>query len=511
MRQKVVDGLSGEDPDNDAEFQRWLHTTVLPGIPEHIHWVLKLYGRKYSKVIGRRVEQQDYTRRGVMCIISEEKHEQYWIKKSANKAADFRGVNANLIKALRKTVKWEGDDGKEKQGVLTWQVFETIRFLLNIVVRTGMIYTNWQDEVLLTVPKVQGSSLLNDIRPIGLLPILRNAFFGIQYSMVKDTWQQLALVSTTQYGAQRGVGTAQFRMMEMCIFEHCYIYKNPIAKGNEDKSKAYDRPSATVGYQMGLMRMAMCQKLLIVDAKAGRTGRVHIRFAYGFAPAFQKCGFGSCGFSATQGSEDGPDKYGAFEDPLNSWWEEENMGVWIEVSEHKQIQLKGGGFVDDKAPIGLLSEICKWYTKSSLFCLFHGAEPNPPKCSVHFKDYVPDSDRLLKAENFTPPTMIIAGEDKPVVITMVEADKSLKTLGQLINPALHWKEQMTAISILAEETSLVMSGGIDRQMSKMYWTRCFERSFLYKALCVETTEEKMYAATRMLTESIWWTTTWPRH
>ena len=73
------------------------------------------------------------------------------------------------------------------------------------------------------------------------------------------------------------------------------------------------------------------------------------------------------------------------------------MGIWVEVSEWKKVQLKGGGFVDDKAPIGLMSELKNWYMQSSLFCLFHDAEPNPPKCGVHMKDYVQGSDRLLKA------------------------------------------------------------------------------------------------------------------
>ena len=98
-----------------------------------------------------------------------------------------------------------------------------VRFLLNVPIITGQVYSSWADEILLTVPKVHGSSLLNDIRPIGLIELLRNAFFGIQYATIKDTWEDLELVSTTQYGAQRGIGTAEFRMMEVCIYETCYI------------------------------------------------------------------------------------------------------------------------------------------------------------------------------------------------------------------------------------------------------------------------------------------------
>ena len=344
LRQKVVDGLSN---DFDPEFEKWLHSEVLPGIPEQVRWVLRLYARKYTEVLKRRVTQDDYRRRGVMQIITEDAHEMYWIKKGANKAVDFRGINANLIKALRKVAYWTDDEGRSRSGVLTWKAFQMVRYMLNLVIRTGLAYSTWMDEVMLTVPKVIGSLLLSEVRPIGLLALLRNAFFGMQYVLVKNTWDELLLVATTQFGAQRGLGTAQFRMSEMAIYEHCYIYIKPVGKGNEDKRKGYDRPPITGGYQMGMMRLALPTELLWLDLLVGVGGRIHVRFAYGFAPMFQRSGFGSCGFGATQGSDDGPDKYNAFEDPLNTWWEQQDMGVWVEVSEWKKVQLKGGGFVDD--------------------------------------------------------------------------------------------------------------------------------------------------------------------
>lgn len=93
-----------------------------------------------------------------MCAITEEKFEQYWAKKAANKASDYRGLNANLIKALRKTVTWKGPNGQEQQGVLTWDVFDNFRFMLNVVIQTGMIYTTWNDEVML----LKGGGFVDD-------------------------------------------------------------------------------------------------------------------------------------------------------------------------------------------------------------------------------------------------------------------------------------------------------------------------------------------------------------
>ena len=107
------------------------------------------------------------------------------------------------------------------------------------MVRTGICSDTWLDEILLTIPKVEGSNLLLNVRPIGIIAVYRNCFFGIQYRGVKDTWKDLQMVATTQYGAQRGIGTMEFRMQQMTVFEHCYIYDDEVGGGNEDKEKAY--------------------------------------------------------------------------------------------------------------------------------------------------------------------------------------------------------------------------------------------------------------------------------
>ena len=128
-------------------------------------------------------------------------------------------------------------------------------------------------------------------------------------------------------------------------YEDAYIYTKDIGVGNEDKEKGFDRPSMTAGYQLGMMRLGMPDKLLRLDLKVSRRGRIIIRHAYGYAAPFQKGDAGSCGFGCTQGSEDGPDKYDAFEDAFNSHWQEMNMGIQVSVSEYETMLLKGGGYV----------------------------------------------------------------------------------------------------------------------------------------------------------------------
>ena len=489
-RKRLVEGLSVDDP--TAEFQRWVHEEVFHGVPEDVRWVLALYGRKYSRVLGRRVQQSDYCDRGVMGKISEARHDRYWAKKSANKANDYYGANANLVKALAKVVTWE-EGGELRSGVLTWHVYDAVRQILQVVVDTGMVYSSWAYNMLLTAPKVKGSALLADTRPLGVLMLLRNAFYGIQFGMVKDTWEDLELISRLAYGAQRGLGTCEFRLMEVHAYEQGYMFKKDLGAGNEDKRRGFDLPSMTVGYSMGLKRLAVPDKLLMVDLKVGQRMEIMVRFVHGFAPSFMPCGFGSCGFSCTQGSEEGPDKYTGFEDPLNTWWEQQDMGIWVMVSEWQRVQLKGGGYMDDKKPIGEPEHLKVWYTGSSQMCKFHGAKINVPKCDTHFKLYDED-ERLRWARDIEP--MVVSTPTGYEAVTMKEADCSIKTLGGHTNPALYWADQMQEIRKMCEQLELMYASPGDRASAILHWDLAFVRALVYKALVVETTEERLYEVTK---------------
>lgn len=94
-RKKLVEGLSAED--DSVEFRTWLHKEILADAPQECWWVLELYGRKFSRVLGRRVEQDDYRRRGVMQLITQEWHEAYW----ANKAASSTGWQSRTNEQMR--------------------------------------------------------------------------------------------------------------------------------------------------------------------------------------------------------------------------------------------------------------------------------------------------------------------------------------------------------------------------------------------------------------------------
>ena len=134
--------------------------------------------------------------------------------------------------------------------------------------------------------------------------------------------------------------------------------------------------------------MGLPERWIVLDEKMCMQARVYVRYAGGYAEEFVKGGLTGCGNGATQGAEDGPDKYNMFEDPFNTLWEGMPIGLWIDVSETKQFRNNGAGFVDDKKPIseeqiGLQG----WYTASSQYIKFHGSEVRPKKCAHHVQKW----------------------------------------------------------------------------------------------------------------------------
>lgn len=148
--------MAKDKESRSAGDEEWLRA-ILASVPESERWVLELYGRKHVASLGRRIEQADYRARGVMHRITRETWDSYWASAPSNKAADFNNMDGNMFKALRKVVQVE-EDGQKVSRVLTTEVLDTFRELLNVVIDTGMVYKSWAPEVLVTLPKVEGSS-----------------------------------------------------------------------------------------------------------------------------------------------------------------------------------------------------------------------------------------------------------------------------------------------------------------------------------------------------------------
>jgi len=495
-RERLVEVMAKEREDWTADDKEWYRALVAT-VPEEMHWVLELYGKKHLAHLGRHIEQEDYTNRGVMKGIGEQDWDSYWASAPANKAFDFQGLDGNMFKALRKSVEIE-EGGEAVRRVLTFSIFEQFRDLLNVVIDTGMVYKCWATEVLVTLPKVAGSSQLKDIRPIGLLSVLRNAFMAIQYKGVRRTWHELGVIASTQYGCLTGLGTEGVRLVQNAAYESAWVHHSSIGGGNEDKMRAFDMPSLTMGYQAGMIRLAIPSKLVTVDEKLNANAEVRVRHAAGHSEMFIKGGEGSCLFSATQGSCDGPDKYDMFEDPLNTWWEKQPMGIRVAVSEQAYRWLVGAGYVDDKKPLAISPlELTRWYLKSSSYCAFHGAKIRPEKCGAHFairSDSAGGGEgRIERKADIGKVLMMVGGA--MVEVGLEEADVSLKTLGELANPQLAWMEQLNEVKKLAHEVArLLAMAMVTAHAADRFWNDVFVPKVLYRLLFATVSESQLSEA-----------------
>ena len=96
--------------DHDSqEYQTWKETMVM-GMPKEVQWVLELYERKHVNKLGRKIEQRDYDRRGVMKPITEDMWDRFWSHSKGNKAADSKGLHINLVLALKNNRVYDQKD-----------------------------------------------------------------------------------------------------------------------------------------------------------------------------------------------------------------------------------------------------------------------------------------------------------------------------------------------------------------------------------------------------------------
>ena len=297
-------------------------------------------------------------------------------------------------------------------------------------------------------------------------------------------------------------------MVQNAAYEAAWMSHESVGGGNEDKMRAFDMPSLTMGYQAGMLRLALPEPLVVIDEKLNANAEVRVRHAAGFSEAFVKGGVGSCLFSATQGSTDGPDKYDCFEDPLNTWWEAQPMGVRVAVSEMAHRYLVGGAYVDDKKPIAVSpEELTRWYLRSSSYCAFHGAKIVPSKCGAHFA-MRSDGGVIIRKEDIGKVHMKVDGQ--LMEVRLIEGDRgeqelpnpdgtktkvSMKTLGELANPALAWLEQLEVVRARSHEVArLLRLAMVPPNAAWRFWNDVFMPTIMYRLLFATVSEAQLERA-----------------
>jgi len=457
-------------------------------MPERCKSMLMMYGRKFSSKMNRKVKESDYKAAGVMQEISGEDWEKYWTKVKAHKAADGHGMHVDLIKAIKAKVL-NGKEGEESaKECLTGQVFEDLRHMINVCIKTGMVYDNWKLEVLCTIEKVPGSAALCDVRPIGLLAILRNGMMGIQAQKITAFWKKTKLLSEKAYGFVPGRQIDELRLVINTVLEQAYLQKRPIASATLDQSKCFD--SYLQGcFELASRRLALPEEWIDLDAALNEQAVTKVRFAYGLTPGFKRgrklnsiTGMleGTSQGAAQGGTDSASPKFVAVQDMINTLWEKLRTGFPVQVSARQGIILSGGAFADDqKLLVESTREATEWMQYQGDNAILNGITNRKEKCAGSAIEYDENGERK-EIENIAPIELLMGDEARPEPIPMVHPEDSIKFLGEKSSLALYWSDAVKDAKKKADEVLGYFDTFLHPREAEAVWKALLTTSIVYK-------------------------------
>lgn len=244
-----------------------------------------------------------------------------------------------------------------------------------------------------------------------------------------------------------------------------------------------------------MMRLGIPDWLIKLDGTVNSKGRVRVRYAYGLTKAFKRGGAGGCGNGAVQGGEDSPPKWIMYEDPFNTWWEEQgDFGLVVRVSETAEIRMRGGGFADDKKPVeGSVGKLNRWLARSADYGFFHGVDVRLGKCQGH-ASIVGDKGLATTVKDL-PDLVIPTGPDSVLVpIQLLEATQSIKTLGERGNALLLWAEAVDEIREMSDSMGRMLKARVPREITLRLWNTCIEAKVSYKLFMATVSEQELNEA-----------------
>jgi len=487
----------------NGELPREVRLKIEEQMPEECveRGVLDMHKLKYLDHMGRYVGPDLYWGRGVMKQISMQHWELYWGEKKANKASDWHEKHGNLVKALGRRKRGKGGGGKEP---VSGCVFYGIRRMMNVVMVTGMVYTAWEAEVLITLMKVPGSTDVKNTRPVGLVDILRNAFMGIQFKLIVETWVEHEMLSKIQYGSLPQRGTEQARLVQVLTLEYARMMQCDIAQGTEDKRHAFDSPHKLGGYEISLMRLGIPLELIDILRRVDRRGMMMVRMHEGLSRAFERMR------GTVQGGEDSPPKWVAFDDIFVTEWEKNaKFAVEVQVSEIGAVCVMGTAFVDDKkfiTPVHTMSEL---YEMAAVVGIFHGVEMVPSKSYVQIGKYEgkegdmrvigkPGEEGGVEVKSYICNEKEGVWKAEHVVLPQVAPDEAMVSLGDTANVMLSWGWNIDELRVQCVKAAMAIRGGYPKEAVHRGIKMTLERRAVYKMLMSSVSEDEVYEVVKPL-------------
>ena len=249
-------------------------------IPDRYHTVVVHARAKYLESLEGPITPAHYPK--CMQHISDSIWHAYWANNKKGTAPGSTQMSVNMVWSLQMDIDHSTNAEQAKKHLppgsaqgekvcLTWHIFDAMRTFVNLIITTGIIPTRLLAEVLYPLDKVDGLINIENKRPIGLVEVLIQAVFGLQFTLVEDSWDEHSTLSTVQCGYTRKK-TCEFPVMDITVkAEYAYIHKTFLAILWMDQSKAFDTLHLYLGIEMPLRRLGLPEKLITmtVNAKYG--------------------------------------------------------------------------------------------------------------------------------------------------------------------------------------------------------------------------------------------------
>ena len=135
--------------------------------------------------------------------------------------------------------------------------------MCNLVVRWGVKYPQWGEEVPWQIEKVQGVTDMDKQRPIKLLEVLRKCVQGVLQQRVDRGVERMGLMHEMQAAFRAEMSTSISLLHITLMSEWCIMHNMAVADQGHDVRKAYDSVNAPVK-EVAMMRMGVgqCWRLL---------------------------------------------------------------------------------------------------------------------------------------------------------------------------------------------------------------------------------------------------------
>jgi hypothetical protein len=112
--------------------------------------------------------------------------------------------------------------------------------LCNISVVSGVVFSDWCEEIVYMIPKESGVDLLEKQRPLELQEALRKVTVGTEKNRMARLWHKFNICDESQYAFLKGRSTIQPAMIKRLLLERARYHGLSMVVADIDFNNAYD-------------------------------------------------------------------------------------------------------------------------------------------------------------------------------------------------------------------------------------------------------------------------------